>query len=102
MRIDAADAVELPGRRTFPVSVKRAHTRLAENVAAHAGNGEVRANTRELAVVGHCQAGTAVVRGHQAHGVGAVFSGEADAGRGIADVTREKQIHWRTKEIFVL
>ena len=53
-------------------------------------------------IVGHGQAGTAIVGGHQADGVRAIFSRQTDSGRRVADVAGEKQIHRRAEEIFVL
>ncbi len=42
------------------------------------------------AIVGHGQAGAAIIGRHQADRVGAIFSGQADSRRGIADAARER------------
>jgi hypothetical protein len=102
MRVDAADAVEFTGRGTLPIGVEGAHAGLAENVAAHPGNGEIGPDAGKLVVVGYGQAGAAIVGRHQAHGVRAVFPCEADSGRGIADAAREKQVQGCAEKIFIL
>ena len=102
MCIDASDAVELARGGALPIGVESANAGLAENVAAHARDREIGANAGELTVVGHGQAGAAIVGGHQTQRVRAIFAREADSGRGIADAAREKQIQRRTEKIFVL
>src|ERR1017187_6472548 len=78
VRVDATDAVEFSGRRTLPIGIESTHTRLAKDVAAHARDREIGTNAGELSVVGHGEAGAAIVRRHQAHGIRTVFSSQAD------------------------
>ena len=60
-------------------------------------------NNRELAGSSPARpAPAAIIRRHQADGIRPIFSGQADSGRRIADVAREKQIQRRAEEIFIL
>src|SRR5262252_2240578 len=102
MSIGAAEPIKFSTRGTLPVGVEETDVRLAKDIAARAGDGEVGAHAREGAVVGRREAGAAIVRGHHAQGVRAISSGETNSSRGIADVAREKQIHRRAEIIFVL
>src|SRR5215469_11629511 len=90
MGVGAAEAIEFSARGTLPIGVEEANIRLAEDITAHPGDGEVRAHVGEYAVVGHGEAGAAIVRGHDADRVRAVFSGETDSSRGIANVAGEE------------
>src|SRR5690349_13717984 len=102
MSIGASEPIKFSTRWTLPVGVEETDVRLAKDIAARAGDGEVGAHAREGAVVGRREAGAAIVRGHHAQRVWPISSRETDSGGGIADVTREKQIHRRAEIIFVL
>src|ERR1035441_4983502 len=64
--VEAANPVEFAGCGTLPVGVDGADARLPEDVAAYPCDGEVGANPRIRAIVGHGQAGAAVIGRQQA------------------------------------
>src|SRR6202034_2988427 len=63
------------------------------------------ANRRRLGwktKAGHSQSGRPVVGGHQPDRIRTLLARQAYSGRGVLNITREKQIEWRAKVIFVL